>query len=500
MSESNKKKNGILKFVIFYTVLIVIVTAVLNFLYLKYDINVFKLSKNSTQIDNLIPEEKKQEVKERIDYSSIKRPELTDKYYMNNIEIEEKSKGYGDVIDVINYGNGKTEDVYKVSLYYIQISGLKDADVQKKINKEIRETAESLVLDEEINSNEINRVTIRVAAGDVGSSNLLSVTVDKSVDYVDEKYDSKYYPSLNYRLDTGNHIKFEELFTEDANIKNIVSNTIYKQLAFDYGLDTEMGSGDLDEVDYGKIENDVYNSINKFYSQEKIFWFSQEYITFVIDNTFASIKTSDYSDYMNMNNIVTPSSSLYEGGNKEAKNYVFGTPYMESLEFFGKVSKNTFLSVFNFYKINGLLMEDTEDNTYQEYTDNLVNNLDVIKSAIKNDTKKENGKGYVYNISSFHEQYYDENQDNIGMAFTGEKVEVDLDNFEENAETVYALSSRGLSGGEYYLSLTNLLNSRQYKIYDIQITDKDNDGEFEVGQKLWDIDDWESFYESGYEY
>lgn len=496
MSELNKKKNGILKFVIFYVVLIVIITAVLNFLYLKYDINVFKISKT----EDINKVEVPKDVKEKIDYSNIKRSELTDKYYMNNIEIDEKTKGYGNIIDSIEYSNDTKEDVYKISIYYTQINGLKDADLQKKINKEIRETAENLVLDEEITDSKINRMIVRVESADIGSSNLLSVTVNKSIDYVDEKYDYKYYPSLNYKLDTGEKVEFEELFTEDANVKNIVSNTLYKNFAFDYGLDMDMGSGDLDEVDYGKIENDVYNSMNKFYSNEKVFWFSQEYITFVVDDTFASIKTADYSDYINMNNIVNPKTSLYVNGNKEKKNYVFGTPYMESLEYFGKVSNDTFLSVFNFYKINGELMENDYDNTYQEYTDNLVNNLDNIKNAIKSDTKKESGKGYVYNISAFHENYYDGNQNSIGMAFTGEKVEVDLDDFEENAETVYALSSRGLSGGEYYLSLTNLLNSRQYKMYDIQITDKDNDGEFEVGQKLWDIDDWESFYESEYEY
>lgn len=497
MSELNKKSNGLSKFVIIYVIFVVLVTAILNFLYLKYDINIFKLSKMEKNIENSIIN--KPFVKEKTDYSNVEKSKLIDKYYMNNIEIEEKEKSYGDVIDYDSYLN---EPRYKISLYYSEISGLKDTKVQKKINTEIEEKAESLILDNEINNDDIKSITVRVVLNDVGSSDLISVTVEKTIEYFyDNKYETEYYPSLNYRLDTGDKLEFEDLFTSDSSVKNILSQTLYKQFAFGYGLDIDMGTGNLDEVDYGKIENDVYNAVSKFYnSEEKIFWFSQEYITVIIDNVFCSIKNADFSNYININNIVKVSDSLYENGNKEKINYVFGAPYMGSLEYFGKVSNNTFLSLFNFYKINGELMENDIDDTYQNYTDNLVNNLEIIKDAIKNDTKKEKNKGYVYNISTYYEEYYDENQNSIGSAFTGEKVEVDLDDFEGNAEEVYALSSRGLSGGEFYLSLSNLLNLNKYKIYDIQVTDKNNDGEFEVGQKLLDSEDWESYYEKEYEY
>lgn len=512
MSELNSKKsNKLFRFIVIYTILIVIITAILILLNYKYNINVFEyFHKFSTKNNytNLYEDNTKKQIEDKeINYNAIKRSTLLDKYYINNIELEANKLTYGNIVDYDSYDGNP---IYKVNVEYIQISGLKDKDIQNIINNSIKEKVKSLVLDEEIYDDSIEKIYIIAGTeGDYSSADLLSMPITKEIKYKEnrghdeELYVTTYCPSINYRLDSGEEIKFEDLFTKDASIKNILTQTIYNSLAFDYGFDEEDGDGNLDEIDYGKIENDLYNIINSFNNQkEKIFWFNQENISIMINNTFYNIKNADFMNYININNITDIKNSIYENGDNPKINFVFSIPFMSSLEYFDKVSNREYLSVFNWYRYAGKIIEDNShtDTSYSDYTNKLAGSVNELINAIKNDNKKESGKGYIYNIYNYQEQYYNENQENLGQVFMGEKVEVDLDNFNENVETIYALNCKEHTGGEYVFSFSNLVYKNKYKIWDIIIRDTDNNGKLEIGQKLYDQEDWDEFYSKEYEY
>lgn len=510
MSElNNKKKNKLFKFVIIYTILIITATAILILLNYKYNVNVFEhFSKLKIDDSNVYQDNTKKNTDEKeVNYDSIKRTTLLDKYYINNIELEANKLTYGNIVD---YDEFDGNPVYKVNVEYVQIKGLKDKEIQNRINKTIEETVKALVLDEEIYDDRIEKINIIAGTeGDYSTADLLSMPITKETKYKEnrghdeELYVTTYCPSINYRLDNGEEIKFEDLFTKDASIKHILTQSIYKSLAFEYGFNEDTGDGDLDEVDYGKIENDVYNIIRSFNNQnEKIFWFTQTGISIIINNTFYSIENDDFMDYININNITNPKNSIYENGDNPKINFVFSIPYMSSLEYFDNVSSRDYLSIFNWYRFAGKIMEDNSDTdtSYSDYTKKLAGSVNELTNAIKTDNKKENGKGYIYNIYNYQEEYYNENQENLGEVFVGEKVEVDLDNFMKNVEEVYALNCKNHTGGEYVFSFSNLAYENKYKMWDILVRDIDNDGKLEIGQKLYEQEDWDEFYSKEYEY
>lgn len=454
MSELNKKKNNLLfKILIGYTILIILAIGILFFLYKKFGIEIDLSS--SQKINNVeVPISKEEN-------DNIERSDILDKYYINNLEVEEKILHFGNIVDYSGYDNAP---IYKVTVNYFKIDGLKDKVVQNAINSTIEERAKSAVLDEDIYNDSIDTVNINIYTFNSGFSDLISAEVTKNITYKskninDYQYEFEYLPSINFRLDTGDELKLEDIFTKDASIKNILAQSVYKEYAYEYGLNSESGLGNLDEIDYGKIENDVFNIVNKFNTQkERNFWFNQQNIYIEIDNQIFNIETPDFMDYINFNNIVKVSESLYKNGNNPKINYVFSIPFISSFEYFDKISNDSYLSVFNIYKPEGKI---SDGDWAVEYTNKLKENIPTIIDIIKNDTKKEKGKGYVYNIYMYQEEYYDENQLKIGPVYLGEKVEVDLEDFEKNAETVYALNCRQPTGGDFSYNLTNLVRIKK---------------------------------------
>lgn len=525
MLELNKEKNNkLFKFIIIYMIIMAIITGTLIVLYYKYniDIDLSKLLKNSNKvnsenenkhIENSDRDNNNQEIifnhnhdnngtdeKDNLDSENIKRTSLTDKYYFNNIELEKKEEKYGNIIK-----NSDDGPIYKAEISYLEINGLKSKDIQNKINNEIKEKVKSLVSDEEIKDKNIYRIYIVVDESNLSTADLLSFPVTKYIKYnkIDEEVSESH--AINYRLDTGEEIKLKDIFTKDASIKNILSQSLYNYYAFEYGFDSESLDGDFDTVDYGKIENDVFNVINKFNKQEETeFWFDQEYINIIVDNQSYSIATQEFSEYININNIVNLSETIYENGNNPKVNYVYAKPFASSFEYFDKVSEDSYLSIFNYYITPYMTKEYEENKSKSEieretkYKNNLKNNISNIVNAIKKDTKKDKGKGYAYNITSYQEAYTDYNGQIVPAKFMGEKVEVDLKNFKQNIENVYALNSRQPTGGDYMFSFYNLIyyQNNKYKVYDIVF--EENNNELKLGQRLYNTD-W-TIEESEYEF
>ena len=230
--------------------------------------------------------------------STEKTIDMNATYNENNIKIE--------TIDyVIGTQNVKTA----------QISGLKNKSVQDKINKKIKENT----IPREYNS-------VYISAN---FSNVISIS-----------------DNGNYRLTDGEELKFEDLFTKDADLKQIVRLGIYKELAKKQrdetgGLEANWKASepyyneqdktwyiDVETRDmYGEIikketkeyvipmtEYEIEKIVNKFMKNpKKIFSFRKDRIDITInDSMHATVFFKDIADQVAIYDKYLTTESLYE--------------------------------------------------------------------------------------------------------------------------------------------------------------------------------------------
>ena len=103
--------------------------------------------------------------------------------------------------------------------------------------------------------------------------------------------------------------------------------------------------------------------------------------------------------------------------------------------------------------------------------------------------KQENQEEAMQRIQETYEDSFDE--------------EIDLENFDTEVEEIYAMGARTQQEVEFYLSLSNIYSDKEYKgndIYAFLITDNNDDGNLEIGQKKVTPENWEAYYDAELEY
>ena len=241
MLQSNKKK-------IFFLIIFTIIICVITMFLIKYSQN--RLDENAilnTTDENIV--ENSQSL---------------------NTEIEEKDMEY--VIDL------ETTKVYDNPLVisndfryndnenftYIQISGLKDKELENRINNEIIEYVK----------NAYNQYGKNVDGGaytyvNANYSNVLSIgiTIFKGNNNNGNSENECYY--LNYNLRDGKKIYLDDIYTSKSKFLSALRDTAYKTYVWDYARKNESESDllyDMKNVDYSAVEDDVYKMILDFKS------------------------------------------------------------------------------------------------------------------------------------------------------------------------------------------------------------------------------------------
>lgn len=242
----------------------------------------------------------------------------------------------------------------------------------------------------------------------------------------------------------------------------------------------KIGFGNFDQIDYGNIENEVYDIVlhYKKYGVDT-FFVTDTSIHLVVNDISIEISILDNLNYINIYNIVDSNKSLYKNGKKEKINFVGTRAYFSNMEVNENIEDNICFAVFNYEK------EDSNEYKNEEYTQNLINNLDRILQAIKEDKKKEEGKGYLYYIESWYNEY-----ETNELIFAGTKLEFEYEDFEEEIEKIYATAAAESGGGEFVLRLESLLNHQDFEncnIYFMHINDNDGDGKLDVGEKFINV-------------
>lgn len=363
---------------------------------------------DNTVLDDKEPEKETSNVKKEVaECEGIKA--LDETYKINDLKITDKE------IEIGKSTNGYTS---KVIINYIEIEGLKDKELQQKINKRIEDKVMSMYTEDEIADEKIDRIYISATA-DANFANVLSINVDKDVWYFDTDEHGWEEEGINVNLINGEDITFEELFMKGAPIKTILSQAAYEALIKEVPWDEdEMFVSDISKKDYSYIEDEVFSVMNYYNTQEKIqFNFSCKYLTVYINGHAITINMADYYDQIAIYNRYKNAEDIYDGKYKNTQEVLLFT-YEDELSFyyyhsFEKISDNLFVNI----KIGKPDEQyvDVFSNELEKFKNDIIQKIEEYKNS--NDGKaryiyadisnlsNENGEGLEHIIQIEYYEY-----------------------------------------------------------------------------------------------
>ena len=229
------KENKISKrFIIIYTLFIIALIYVTALgIYFSIDkINNTDQTLLESVISNVVEEKKKiaQDTKYAIN-------SFDETYDFNSLLIIDTF----DIDGRISTENNIPNPTYRI--HFIQIDGLKNKDIQYRINEKLKQKAYTLAFyDSFVDTN----VTANFA-------NMLSVLISSE----------KGVETLNIDLSTGNEIPFNDIFISSATINAYLSNALYKTLAWS-NLQSGIDTIDMNQIDTSDYEDKFMMLINNY--------------------------------------------------------------------------------------------------------------------------------------------------------------------------------------------------------------------------------------------
>lgn len=474
-SENNiNKTKSTAKKTFFMLLIFAVICAGVTTVLIYNSLNLRKQNElSNADVQNSAPKETAKKTKSK--KSNVEKLKLTDRYNTNGITQENKKISLGDV--VYEYEDNIER---KLEITYVQIDGLKNTTIQDKINKEIENTALSYRNDAELADPSIHSIYV-YATVTANFSDVLSVNVNKSVsrvisvegDY--EKYEYKdEYTGLNYNLATGEKIEFKDFFTDDAPIKNIISQAVYEDLAREKLYNSDGMDLYMDEIDYSDIEAKSFKVLSKFEkNQNPKFYFYPNSITFTIDDENYLIKAENFYEYVAIYSRFKSSNNLYKDESiVNSDNYVFTDADMSDRIYETKrKTDNFYYEIFSYDQLN---QKDEEKS--EKYLEKEKELLDVIYDKINSYAIKANenkDRGYIFSVmySVLDSDIYDENNE-LTCNYTGYLCSMSKDYYNNNLEELIAKERRSthidLSSADYsYIDSENVeFEEEIYRYFD----------------------------------
>ena len=410
MFKTTKSK---LIFVIIFSIICITITTFLV-LYKNIDIE----DKNS-DVEEQVAENKEK------DFPGI---DLKGKYNQNDIKIEEKRV---------------TKE--KVEINYCQISGLKDKAIQDKINKEIEHIVLNKYKEKIKDLNEVVNVNVN-AWNSANFVNTMSFDISyyAKIDNDTEDYYQGQF-GLNYDLTTGNKITLDKLFTSDAPIENILSNSAYYSLV--HTRTEENLSGDFVVNNYGDIEEEILEIIN-LYKENKLseFYYTPNNISIIYeDNKIINIKMKDYAEYIAIYNRYLTEDEIYESNNIGFKNlYTLTNKYKDYSYYINYQNEKNYLIEIN-------ILNGSEDEFVKKILDQKIKELENEVQRIKTLASQNLNNFYILNyyIYAYTGEDWQTKQNRTSLEMRGNSYEITLHDFEENIEPIIIEYNRSsFEGGE----------------------------------------------------
>ena len=265
-----------------------------------------------------IPQISSEEIKEQ-NFSSATGVSLDDVYSNNGLEYE--------LVD---------DTTKNVKVTYIQVSGLKNEEVQESINTQIKERINKIVDSNNFKNNSDNSAYITCSV----QSNFSDVLSIKVFARFKEGFNKSY--GLNFRLDNGEKIKLNDLFVYNAPKKNIITKSAYRSFALEYYTN----EGIMNDF-YYNIEDDIISFLEE-YNNGKIaeFTFTPFGIELYKDGRVVSINMLEYYKYYAIYSKYVSSNNLYMDNENVAKKVpVFVKRPDSVVDLYEKINDNCILDV-----------------------------------------------------------------------------------------------------------------------------------------------------------
>lgn len=344
---------------------------------------------------------------------------------------------------------------------YIQISGLKNEAVEKSINEELKSSADYLMT-----LHKDSDETVISAYASCNFADILSVTVDGAYGYEIAQHQYEYKREticLNYRLDTGEKIEFKDLFIDSANLKSIVSQSIYislvEQYAFERFSEDDFNSMilDLKVEDYSAVEDEVFRYMC-IYNKNGISTFdiSPKLISFQLDGQDFYIKMPDFYKNIALFNRFKSNVSLYKEQNIGIKNlYVFMSPnHRGDVSILEKYSDNMFVDLFYIFSEHDVQLFSEEERA------DIIAKANDILDEFKSQSNLNLNKGFAYVGMVYASK---DSSGNIVATLELTSHEMSRDFYDSDFElllaTEYAYEIFGGGLGPIYIVNKNLKNS-----------------------------------------
>lgn len=346
----------------------------------------------------------------------VKGIDLNGTYNQNDLEIEEKSVSLA-----------------KREIRYFQISGLKNKNIENKINKEIEETALNCYKDKIKNIDEV--VNIQVSMWEAGN---FANTISFEMSYyakIDNNEDDFYQGvlGLNYDLNTGEKITIDKIFTSDTPIENVLRNSAYYSLIKNNAK--ENLAGNLTISDYGNIEDQIAEIIYKYKSGKiKEFYYTPKDISIIIDDEIINVDMEKYSEYIAIYNRYISEESLYENNEIGMKKiYTLSKRYNNLFYYQNYQKENNY-----FVDITIDFQSASTDYFAKEIVDKKIIQIENEIAKIKQKTLENTNEFYVMN---YYIIVYTGEESSLNETLTsyheiGNTYEMTVHDFEENIEPI----------------------------------------------------------------
>lgn len=350
--------------------------------------------------------------------------------------------------------NGLTFDIVEednpIKITSVQVAGLKDSNVQDSINKQIKERINKVLNSNYFKSNSDENAYVTTSV-ESNFSDVLSIKI-----YVQFKSDFSKCYGLNFRLDNGERIKFDDMFTSDAPIKNILTASAYKSYALGYytaeGISNEF---------YANIEDDLINFLQDYYDENfSEYSFTPLTIDIYKDGKTVTIDMTKYYKYIAIYTDFVSNTNLYDSTDDVATELpVFIKRPQCIIDLYKKVSDTC---VFDVIIYSDDKFSDKEKEVIEKYRKDLENRL--------SDLRKEKGMYYSDYIK------VTKDADGKNLIFTEEpcKVQVEEKDFSEQVYSKILMAERDTNNLNYKKSKINILgssvkkDSKEQKKYNVE--------------------------------
>lgn len=261
-----------------------------------------------------------------------------------------------------------------VPIQYPVIDGLIKDSVEESINEQILEKIKKVLDSNNFKNNSdgsayVDATVVGNFADVISIKFLVRFTNDFSKNY-----------GINFRLDNGEKIKIDELFTYDAPKKNIITGAAYKTFAINYytneGLSNEF---------YSNIESDVLKFLMD-YNDGKVaeFSFNPMYIEMYREGKTVQIEMKEYPEYMAVYKKFRSTSNLYDDSEKIIFDIPVFTKRIDNViaDLYEKSEKTCILDVYIVKSDREKDFSASEMRAIDNYRKDLISRLDYAKAEV----------------------------------------------------------------------------------------------------------------------